>query len=149
VKRKPPRLQHRPRAAPIGPVYEAETDGVTVRVTPGFMPEQSSRDQGRFVWSYTVEIENRSGREFQLISRRWIITDALNRTEVVRGSGVVGEQPSLKPGEAYRYASACPLKTPSGLMGGAYQMLSADGELFEVEIPTFSLDLPDAGAKLN
>ena len=143
----PPQLR-RP-AASAQPVYEAETDGVTVRVTPDFMPEQSSRAKGRFVWSYTVEIENRSPREIQLISRRWIITDALNRTEVVRGQGVVGEQPSLKPGEAYRYASACPLQTDSGLMGGAYQMLGADGELFEVMIPTFSLDLPEAGGKLN
>lgn len=143
------RLSRRPRRGANAPVYEAETDGVTVRVTPGFMPEQSNRDGGRFVWSYTVEIENRSEREFQLISRRWIITDALNRTEVVRGKGVVGEQPSLKPGEAYRYASACPLSTSSGLMGGAYQMLSTDGQLFEVMIPTFSLDLPDAGLRLN
>jgi ApaG protein len=144
---RPPQLR---RPAPsTQPVYEAVTDGVTVRVTPDFMPEQSNRAKGRFVWSYTVEIENRSPRQIQLISRRWIITDALNRTEVVRGQGVVGEQPSLKPGEAYRYASACPLQTDSGLMGGAYQMLGADGELFEVMIPTFSLDLPQAGAKLN
>jgi ApaG protein len=130
-------------------VYEAETDGVTVRVTPDFMPEQSSRDDGRFVWAYTVEIENRSAREFQLISRRWVITDGLGRTETVLGQGVVGEQPSLKPGEAYRYASACPLGTSSGMMGGAYQMLSAEGELFEVAIPTFSLDLPEAARALN
>jgi ApaG protein len=140
-----PVVSRRPRRAPSGPVYETVTEGVTVRVQPGFMPEQSNRDKSRFVWSYTVEIENRSEREIQLISRRWTITDALNRTEVVRGKGVVGEQPSLKPGEAYRYASACPLTTPSGMMGGAYQMLSKDGELFEVEIPTFSLDLPQAG----
>ena len=144
-----PGPQRRRRAASALPVYEAETDGVTVRVTPDFMPEQSSRANGRFVWAYTVEIENRSAREFQLISRRWVITDGLNRTETVRGRGVVGEQPSLKPGEAYRYASACPLQTPSGLMGGAYQMLSAEGELFEVAIPTFSLDLPEAGRALN
>ena len=146
---KVPGPQRRRRPAATLPVYEAETDGVTVRVTPDFMPEQSSRANGRFVWAYTVEIENRSQREFQLISRRWVITDGLNRTETVRGQGVVGEQPSLKPGEAYRYASACPLQTPSGLMGGAYQMLSAEGELFEVEIPTFSLDLPEAGKALN
>ena len=144
-----PGPQRRRRVAPALPVYEAETDGVTVRVTPDFMPEQSSRDRSRFVWAYTVEIENRSTREIQLISRRWIITDGLNRTETVRGQGVVGEQPSLKPGEAYRYSSACPLETPSGLMSGAYQMLSAEGELFEVAIPTFSLDLPEAGRALN
>jgi ApaG protein len=144
-----PGPQRRRRPAPALPVYEAVTDGVTVRVTPDFMPEQSSRANGRFVWAYTVEIENRSQREFQLISRRWEITDGLGRTEIVRGQGVMGEQPSLKPGEAYRYASACPLGTPSGLMGGAYQMLSADGELFEVAIPTFSLDLPQAARALN
>ena len=144
-----PGPQRRRRVAAALPVYEAETEGVTVRVTPGFLPEQSSRDRSRFVWSYTVEIENRSTREIQLISRRWIITDGLNRTETIRGQGVVGEQPSLKPGEAYRYASACPLQTPSGLMSGAYQMLSAEGELFEVAIPTFSLDLPEAAAALN
>ena len=144
-----PGPQWRRRVAAALPVYEAETDGVTVRVTPGFLPEQSSRDRSRFVWSYTVEIENRSAREIQLISRRWTITDGLNRTETIRGQGVVGEQPSLKPGEAYRYASACPLQTPSGLMSGAYQMLSAEGELFEVEIPTFSLDLPKADQALN
>jgi ApaG protein len=142
-----PQRRRRPPAAL--PVYEAETDGVTVRVTPDFMPEQSSRADSRFVWAYTVEIENRSQREFQLISRRWVITDGLGRTETVRGQGVVGEQPSLKPGEAYRYASACPLGTPSGLMGGAYQMLSTDGELFEVAIPTFSLDLPEAAKAVN
>ncbi len=144
-----PGPQRRRRIVAALPVYEAETEGVTVRVTPGFLPEQSSRDRSRFVWSYTVEIENRSAREIQLISRRWTITDGLNRTETIRGQGVVGEQPSLKPGEAYRYASACPLQTPSGLMSGAYQMLSAEGELFEVAIPTFSLDLPEAAAALN
>ncbi|MGZ3272766.1 MAG: Co2+/Mg2+ efflux protein ApaG [Caulobacteraceae bacterium] len=143
---KPPRL---PRTPAPSPTYVAETAGVTVRVRPGFLAEESSRSQGRFIWSYTVEIENRSAREIQLISRRWVITDGLNRTETVRGQGVAGEQPSLKPGEAYRYASACPLETTSGLMSGAYQMLSAEGELFEVEIPTFSLDLPKAELALN
>jgi ApaG protein len=141
--------QRRPRPAAKPPTYVAETDGVTVRVRPGFLADETSRPGGRFVWSYTVEIENRSAREFQLISRRWVITDGLNRTETVRGHGVAGEQPSLKPGEAYRYASACPLETSSGLMGGAYQMLSAEGELFEVAIPTFSLDLPRAERALN
>jgi len=144
--RKPERRPH-PAAKP--PTYVAETSGVTVRVRPGFLADESRLPNGRFVWSYTVEIENRSEREIQLISRRWVITDGLNRTETVRGHGVAGEQPSLKPGEAYRYASACPLQTSSGMMGGAYQMLSKDGELFEVEIPTFSLDLPQAARALN
>lgn len=144
-----PNPQRRPRPSPTVPVYEAQTAGVTVRVTPGYLPDQSSRERGRYVWSYTVEIENRGAREIQLVSRHWIITDGLNRTEEVRGAGVVGEQPSLKPGEAYRYASACPLGTPSGLMRGAYQMLTPDGEMFEVAIPQFSLDLPNADKRLN
>jgi ApaG protein len=143
------KLQRRPRTPAQPPTYVAETSGVTVRVRPGFLAEEYIRAYVLFVWSYTVEFEIRSAREIQLISRRWVITDGLNRTETVRGHGVAGEQPSLKPGEAYRYASACPLKTTSGLMGGAYQMLSAEGELFEVTIPTFSLDLPQAERALN
>jgi ApaG protein len=144
-----PAPQRRQKPAPVIDVYEAVTHGVTVRVTPGYMPEQSSRERGRFVWSYTVEIENRSPHEVQLISRHWVITDGQGRTEEVKGRGVVGEQPSLKPGEAYRYASACPLSTPSGLMRGAYHMLTTDGEVLEVAIPMFSLDLPGAGLRVN
>jgi ApaG protein len=132
-----------------GPVYEQETRGVTVRVTPSFLPEQSSRERGRYVWAYTVEIENRGDAEIQLVSRHWIITDALNRTEEVKGAGVVGEQPELKPGEAFRYASACPLQTPSGLMRGSYQMVTPQGEAFDVIVPQFSLDLPDASRRMN
>jgi ApaG protein len=120
-----------------------------VRVTPEFLPDQSDPQQRSFVWAYTVEIQNLSRREVRLVSRHWIITDALNRTEEVRGAGVVGEQPLLRPGETYRYASACPLTTSSGLMRGAYQMLTQDGEMFEAEIPLFSLDLPEAGRALN
>ena len=101
------------------------------------------------MWAYQVEIENRGAREIQLVSRHWVITDGLNRTEEVNGPGVVGEQPSLKPGEAYRYVSACPLKTPSGLMHGAYRMLTPDGDCFDVAIPVFSLDLPQAGKRPN
>lgn len=130
-------------------VYEAVTRDITVRVTPEYMPEQSSRERGRWVWSYTVEIENRSPDQIQLVSRHWVITDALNRTEEVNGPGVIGEQPELKPGEAYRYASACPLSTPSGLMHGAYRMVTRGGEQFDVAIPAFSLDLPGTDKKLN
>jgi ApaG protein len=145
-------LQQRiPRRGKTGdvPVYEQETRGVTVRVTPSFLPDQSSRERGRYVWAYTVEIENRGTSEIQLVSRHWIITDALNRTEEVKGAGVVGEQPELKPGEAYRYASACPLTTPSGLMRGSYHMVTPEGDAFEVMVPQFSLDLPDARKRMN
>ncbi len=131
------------------PVYEAQTRGIVVRVTTDYMPEESSRERGRYVWSYTVEIENAGAEEVQLISRHWIITDALNRTEEVRGRGVVGEQPELKPGEAFRYASACPLATTSGMMQGSYRMITAEGDSFEVAVPQFSLDLPGALLRVN
>jgi ApaG protein len=125
------------------------TRGVTVRVRTNFLPDQSSPERGRYVWAYGVEIENRGGEAIQLISRRWIITDALNRTEEVNGPGVVGEQPHIKPGEAYRYTSACPLATPSGVMRGTYGMVTPQGDSFDAAIPEFSLDLPDARKRMN
>jgi ApaG protein len=131
------------------PTYEAVTGGVTVRVRPTFLPDQSDAARPRYVWAYTVEIENRSEESFQLISRHWIITDAFNRTEEVRGDGVVGEQPTLKPGEAFRYTSSCPLTTTSGAMRGSYQMRAPSGEMFDVRIPEFSLHLPDATKRVN
>ena len=131
------------------PTYEAVTRGVTVRVRPTFLPQESDRHENRYVWGYLVEIENRGPETIQLITRHWIITDALNRTEEIRGEGVVGEQPTLKPGEAWRYNSFCPLTTPSGAMRGSYQMLTDAGEMFDVEIPEFSLHLPDATKRMN
>lgn len=136
---------------PLGPppVYEAETRGIAVRIATDFLPEESSQARSLWVWSYTVEIENRGSQAVQLVSRHWIITDGLNRTEEVRGPGVVGAQPDLRPGEAFRYTSACPLPTPSGLMRGSYRMVTAEGDSFDVATPAFSLDLPQAGRRLN
>lgn len=131
-------------------VYEARTGSILVRVEPRFLPDQSDDDERRFVWSYTVEIENHGQATVQLLARRWLITDALNRTETVVGEGVRGEQPTLGPREAFRYTSFCPLSTPSGEMRGAYQMIDlADESVFEVEIPAFSLHLPSARRNLN
>jgi len=137
------------RPAKDAPAYEAVTRGIIVRVTPAFLPGQSDASKSRYVWSYTIEIENHGEETVQLISRRWLITDAMNRTETVAGAGVVGEQPRLKPREAFRYTSACPLATPSGDMRGTYQMLTDEGETFEVEVPAFSLHLPGAHRSLN
>lgn len=123
-------------------MYERETRGIFVRVMPDYLEEQSSPEQGRFVWAYTIEIENRGLEVVRLVERRWEITDALGRTQEVRGPGVVGEQPVLEPGETFRYTSGAPLPTPSGLMVGAYRMETADGEPFEVAVPAFSLDSP-------
>jgi ApaG protein len=131
------------------PVYEATTRGVMVRVAASYMPDQSDPIESRYFWSYTIEIENHGDETVQLISRHWRITDGRNRTEDVKGPGVVGEQPHLRPREAFRYTSGCPLKTASGEMRGTYQMLTDAGETFDVEIPAFSLHLPGAHRAMN
>jgi len=131
------------------PVYEAETRGIVVRVVAAYEAEQSDPLEGRWFWSYVVEIENHSGPTVQLLSRHWTITDALNRTEEIKGVGVVGEQPTLRPRDAFRYTSGCPLPTPSGWMRGTYLMVAEDGEQIDVEIPQFSLDLPGAKRTVN
>lgn len=129
--------------------YEAETRGVVVRVRPQFLPEQSDPDERRWSWAYRIEIENRSAETVQLVSRHWIITDASGRVEEVKGLGVVGEQPTLKPGDVFSYASGCPLGTPSGMMVGTYALITDGGDKFEAAIPAFSLDLPEARRIVN
>jgi ApaG protein len=129
--------------------YEAETRGIIVRVRPQYLPEQSEPEARRWVWAYAIEIVNASAETVQLISRHWIITDALGHVEEVQGPGVVGEQPTLRPGEAFTYASGCPLTTPSGSMVGTYRMVGDGGERFDIAIPAFSLDLPGARRVVN
>jgi ApaG protein len=135
--------------SPERAVYQAVTRNILVRVAPSFLASDSDPENGRFVWAYTVEIENHGEETVQLISRHWIITDAMNRTEEVTGEGVVGEQPVLGPREAFRYSSGCPLKTPSGAMRGSYRMMTDAGEPFDIEIPEFSLHLPGAASKAH
>ena len=137
------------RRAKESPTYEARTRDVVVRVKTNYLAEQSDPIESRYVWAYTIEIENHSEDTVQLVSRRWKITDGRNKTEVISGAGVIGEQPRLKPREAFRYTSGCPLTTPSGEMRGAYQMLTDTGEAFEAEVPAFSLHLPGAHRKVN
>lgn len=129
--------------------YEAETDGIMVRVRPSFLAGQSDPVAGRWVWAYQVEIVNLSPSPVQLVARRWLITDARGHTEEVRGSGVVGEQPTIQPGDSYSYASGCPLGTPSGSMVGGYSMIDDLGRIFEAAIPAFSLDVPGERRVLN
>ncbi|WP_296816190.1 Co2+/Mg2+ efflux protein ApaG [Brevundimonas sp.] len=121
-------------------VYEAVTENVVVRVRPTYLPQQSDPDGRRWVWAYAIEIENLRPEAVQLLARHWTITDALGRTEEVRGPGVVGEQPVIPPDGVHRYASGCPLSTPSGSMVGTYSMADATGRVFTVAIPAFSLD---------
>ena len=123
-------------------MYEQETRGIRVSVIPNYLENQSDPEDGRFVWSYTVRIDNDSQEVVQLRTRYWRIIDSLGVTEEVEGDGVVGEQPVIRPGEGFEYTSGAPLPTPSGLMLGRYGMETAGGELFEVDIPAFSLDSP-------
>lgn len=123
-------------------MYEAVTRKIRVVVKPDFLPDQSDPDEERFLWAYTITIENHGQSVVQLLSRYWRITDAKGRVQEVRGPGVVGEQPILAPGESFEYTSGCPLTTPSGTMAGRYQMRSTVGEMFEVDIPLFALDSP-------
>ena len=129
--------------------YEAETDGIVVRVRPSYLAGQSDPAAGRWVWAYQVEIVNLSWAPVQLMARRWVITDARGHTEEVRGPGVVGEQPTIQPGDSYAYASGCPLGTASGSMMGGYYMTDASGRSFEAAIPAFSLDVPGERRVLN
>lgn len=113
------------------------------------MEDQSSPEDSHFVWSYAVEINNDGAETVQLKSRMWRITDALGRTEEVRGAGVVGQTPVIEPGKSFQYTSGCPLKTPQGIMVGSYQMSDEAGKLFDVAIPAFSLDSPYTRRSMN
>ncbi|MBK8176456.1 MAG: Co2+/Mg2+ efflux protein ApaG [Rhodospirillales bacterium] len=124
------------------PHYAATTRGITVTVQPYFLEDQSVPDSSHFVWAYHVRIQNGGAETVQLLTRHWMITDAKGHLNEVRGEGVVGKQPVLRPGEAFEYASGTPLATASGIMMGSYQMRAETGEQFDIVIPAFSLDSP-------
>jgi ApaG protein len=130
-------------------MYEAVTQGIRVRVTPQYLEEESSPDEGRYVWAYTIDIRNEGSETVQLRSRHWRITDARGRTEEVRGRGVVGQTPVMEPGGSFSYTSSCPLPTPSGIMVGSYRMTTGSGASFDVAVPAFSLDSPHSKPRLN
>ncbi len=123
----------------LAPVSEAVTNGIRVEVMSQHSAENSRPSQGEWVFQYTVRITNLSVDTVQLVSRHWIITDAVEHVEEVRGPGVVGAQPVLAPGESFKYSSWCPLKTPTGMMQGTYQMVGPGGQQFDVEIAPFAL----------
>jgi ApaG protein len=130
-------------------MYEKVTRSIRVRVRPEYLEAQSAPDEGRFFWSYTVEIANEGSETMQLRSRYWRITDGNGRVEEVRGPGVVGQTPTIGPGQSFEYTSGCPLKTASGIMVGSYQMEGPDGTLVDIAIPPFSLDSPFTRRSLN
>jgi ApaG protein len=130
-------------------MYEAVTHRVRVTVEPAFDPERSDPDEPRYFWLYSIEVANLGERPVTLVERHWRITDANGQLQEVRGPGVIGETPTIKPGESFRYTSGCPLATPSGMMVGEYAMVDPDGRRFKVSIPAFSLDSPDGKRVLN
>jgi len=121
---------------------EAVTNDVRVEVESRYAPEHSHPFDNEWFFHYTVRISNEGRETVQLMSRHWIITDATGHVEEVRGSGVVGEQPVLRPGESFQYTSGCPLKTKTGVMRGTYHMVIAGGEHFDVQIAPFALHEP-------
>jgi ApaG protein len=129
--------------------YRAVTRAIEVRVTPRFLPDRSSPDNGYFFWAYTITLNNLGRETVQLKKRHWRITDAQGRLQEVRGPGVVGEEPVLAPGANYEYTSGVHLPTPSGFMVGTYGMVTEAGEPFDIDIPAFSLDMPQQGRTIN
>lgn len=126
---------------------DTTTHGVRVGATGYFLPEESDPDARRYVFGYTIVIVNTGQEPAKLLSRHWVIIDANGEREEVRGPGVVGEQPRLEAGEAFKYQSFCPLRTRWGTMEGSYQMTRDDGTEFDVEIGRFYLHMPDDAGK--
>ena len=123
-------------------MYSKTTNGVTVTVTPYFLDDQSSPQEGHFVWAYQVTIKNSGVSSIKLNHRNWLIIDANGKVMNVQGEGVVGEFPRIEPGESFEYTSGTPLKTNNGIMQGFYLVSQDNGENLKIDIPAFSLDSP-------
>ncbi|GAB6051675.1 Co2+/Mg2+ efflux protein ApaG [Magnetospira thiophila] len=130
-------------------MYSQTTRDILIEVESYYLEDQSSPDENHYVWAYHIRIENKGAQTVQLLNRHWKITDALGRSQEVRGSGVVGEQPVLEPGDSFEYTSGTPLATASGLMVGTYEMECENGELFLANVPAFSLDSPHEVVTIN
>lgn len=122
---------------------------VIVDVEPTYLEDHSDPSENTYLWAYKVKITNNSQSSVKLISRHWKIFDSNGNHREVKGEGVVGEQPVLEPGDEFEYTSGTPLKTNSGIMSGSYQMQDLQGKIFDVNIPPFSLDIPDQKRNLN
>ncbi len=122
---------------------------VTVLVEPTYLEDHSDPFEDSYLWAYKVRIRNNGNEKIKLISRHWKIFDSNGNLREVKGKGVVGEQPTIEPGDEFEYTSGTPLKTSSGLMHGSYKMQSWNGQEFQVEIPAFSLDIPNKENNLN
>jgi ApaG protein len=123
-------------------VAEGKKYHISINVNTAYLADQSDPSSDRYVFAYTITITNTGTVAAQLISRHWVITDAENVTQEVKGLGVVGEQPLLRPGESFEYTSGTAMATPVGTMHGSYQMVAEDGNKFDAEIPVFTLSMP-------
>jgi len=123
---------------------DTTTRGIRIQISSVYVPERSDPEQSHYFFAYHVRVSNLGKEAAQLVSRHWIITDAEGQVEEVRGPGVVGEQPLLKPGDSFQYTSFCPLKTAVGSMQGSYRMVTGGGEEFDAVIRPFSLAVPTA-----
>jgi ApaG protein len=121
---------------------ESLSHKIRVEVETAFLEDQSDPGERRYVFSYTITIRNEGKSSARLLTRHWLITDANGKVQEVRGDGVVGEQPHLKPGQGFRYSSGAVLETPVGVMQGSYQMVADDGATFDAAIPAFRLAMP-------
>ena len=130
------------RTSVISDMNNNSTHKITVKVDPFYIEDQSAPDENRYVFAYTVNIQNTGTVAAKLLTRHWIITDANGKIQEVRGQGVVGEQPYLRPGEGFQYTSGAVLDTAVGTMHGSYQMVGEDGNQFYAEIPLFTLSVP-------
>ncbi|WP_298915548.1 Co2+/Mg2+ efflux protein ApaG [uncultured Algimonas sp.] len=130
-------------------LFEQRTKDVIVRVEPEYLAEQSSPSDGRFIWAYTVEIDNQSDDDLRVTGRYWHIADSRGQVQEVRGQGVVGEKPVVRAGEQFRYTSGAPLSAPSGMMSGSYRVESDAGDAYDIDIPVFVLDSPFEGTMFN
>lgn len=136
-------------AAGLPHLFERRTKDVIVRVEPEYLSEQSSPSDSRFIWAYTVEIDNQSQSDLRVTGRYWHIADSRGQVQEVRGQGVVGEKPVVRAGEQFRYTSGAPLSAPSGMMSGSYRVESDNGDCYDVDIPVFVLDSPFEGTLFN
>ena len=125
------------------PAFEHSSNGIIITVRVMYLEEQSTPEEGLYVWAYFIRIENTRSDTVQLMHRHWFITDMTGSQHEVEGEGVVGKKPTLSPGEHFEYASGVPLAAPSGIMNGHYEMQCEDESRFIVDIPAFSLDSPE------
>ena len=137
------------RHTDVQAMYKESTRSIEISVETFFLPEQSDPARSRYFWAYRIAIENHGEETVQLLNRYWRIIDGAGHTEEVRGPGVVGEQPVLKPGQRFEYTSGAPLAVPGGVMSGHYEMVTDNGDAFDAKVPMFSLDLPNQQVRLN